>query len=1046
MRPVRPAPVIRWSLLTLVVAAGCGGGDGGTAPPPPSVATVAVSLAASTLAPGQTTTASASPRDASGNAISGKTPSWSTSNTAVASVDANGGVTAVAPGTADIIAAVDGRTGQATLTVTPPPVATVTVTLGAGAISVGQTTQAAAVLRDAAGATLTGRTVTWSTSAPGVATVSLGGLVSGVSAGTATITATSEGRTGNATVTITPPVSVAPLALRNADGSAADPANIAGRLRIATTVDVPTGFRGVLEVKIRGILARRDSIVPTPGVLARVNEQLLDIPTAIATVDANTLAAIATWSNGPADLLVQATGVLPGGGTVSASQTSSITLRNMDALALIAISPRTVDVGGRTWAGGPGTQAFVSHASFGGLGNLDRVEVIRGAGSALYGAGAVSGVVNVITRTGSTAGESFDLGGAGWESDAAGTSFGLNDYRIGTTTFTPRTAFATLNGNAASIDHSGFYTSAQRAATITPPVGVRYQETTFILPPNWLDLSSKVSYLDFLPARAGSGAFEPTSRVSTVGQPAWPPNRTWGLSQNYLGATTDLKAFLDLSKFTDDGVGAGAISDVTWHASTSLSNLWLPSSQITGVGDIPASTSRAYYLGASGKEALGNTWRVTAKTNFANPWTTGPVVATGNQLGTTDAIFGRLTTGGTMSWSGVPSGSVFNNTATLNNYQVTATATGSQYDASAFGAASHRYGQTMDCFIGFSHCMIPEVLSSTVTNNGTQASVSLSLGTLRTRWSGTGGGTGAFQLNYAAADQGGNASSGFQPWIGYFDFVRPTTSVGVVDGQNGNVTVNVTGSDPGGGLERVDYGGRFNLPHSSFYGNKLYAWFFTAEVGGNLTSGLNTSVTPSVSGRYPVGGRWYNPNGSGIDRTTFIPVDGICARVHDWGRNASLPTCVSHAPTTAPVPVSTSLSNLRAGVTTSTLCNNTTCSGGTPNEITAWLEADVLSTLDELAKMFLLGIPPGGEVFAMGKSESPTLVQNLPGGARRLRWETRFTNADYCLAFNGLMLLKIVALSSDGWNVFFPSQFFFLNVIAGSGLQPGCTRPPRPLM
>jgi hypothetical protein len=75
--------------------------------------------------------------------------------------------------------------------------------------------QLVATLRDAGGATLTGRVVTWTSSNNGVATVSGAGLVTGVTVGgPVTITATSEGQTGTATVTVVTPtvttVSVSP--------------------------------------------------------------------------------------------------------------------------------------------------------------------------------------------------------------------------------------------------------------------------------------------------------------------------------------------------------------------------------------------------------------------------------------------------------------------------------------------------------------------------------------------------------------------------------------------------------------------------------------------------------------------------------------------------------------------------------------------------------------------------------------------------------------------------------------------------------------------
>jgi hypothetical protein len=63
--------------------------------------------------------------------------------------------------------------------------------------------QLTATPRDAAGEVLVGRTVTWATDAPAVATVSAAGLVAGVGEGRATITATSEGNSGTASVAVT---------------------------------------------------------------------------------------------------------------------------------------------------------------------------------------------------------------------------------------------------------------------------------------------------------------------------------------------------------------------------------------------------------------------------------------------------------------------------------------------------------------------------------------------------------------------------------------------------------------------------------------------------------------------------------------------------------------------------------------------------------------------------------------------------------------------------------------------------------------------------
>ncbi len=83
------------------------------------------------------------------------------------------------------------------------PVAHVSVTLATASLTAGSTTLATAVTTDTLGAALTSRTVTWSSSATTVATVSDSGLVTAVAPGTASITATSEGKSGFATVTVT---------------------------------------------------------------------------------------------------------------------------------------------------------------------------------------------------------------------------------------------------------------------------------------------------------------------------------------------------------------------------------------------------------------------------------------------------------------------------------------------------------------------------------------------------------------------------------------------------------------------------------------------------------------------------------------------------------------------------------------------------------------------------------------------------------------------------------------------------------------------------
>jgi uncharacterized protein YjdB len=151
---------------------------------------------------GGTTTLSAALADAAGNALSGRTIVWTSSDANVATISDVGVVTAKAVGTATISATSEGITGKATITVSDP-VASVTVTPGTVALTYFDTTTVAVTTFDAAGTAVTGRTVTWSSSDTTVATVSSTGHVSAVGVGTATVSATSEGKVGQTTITVT---------------------------------------------------------------------------------------------------------------------------------------------------------------------------------------------------------------------------------------------------------------------------------------------------------------------------------------------------------------------------------------------------------------------------------------------------------------------------------------------------------------------------------------------------------------------------------------------------------------------------------------------------------------------------------------------------------------------------------------------------------------------------------------------------------------------------------------------------------------------------
>jgi len=158
------------------------------------VDTVTITLAEVSLTVTGTQQLTAELKAADGTALADRTIAWTSSDEASATVSVDGMVTAIAPGTATITATSEGKTGTVTVTVTLAPVDTVTITPADVSLTENDTQQLTAELKAANGTALTNRTITWSSSNNAIATVSTSGLVTAIAPGTATITATSEGK------------------------------------------------------------------------------------------------------------------------------------------------------------------------------------------------------------------------------------------------------------------------------------------------------------------------------------------------------------------------------------------------------------------------------------------------------------------------------------------------------------------------------------------------------------------------------------------------------------------------------------------------------------------------------------------------------------------------------------------------------------------------------------------------------------------------------------------------------------------------------------
>jgi uncharacterized protein YjdB len=170
----------------------------------PVIAVTGVSVSPATVTVGLGSTQQLNAAIAPANATN-QNVTWTSSNTAVATVNASGLVTAVAAGTAAItVKTVDGnKTAASAITVAAIPVSSAAVSPTSASLYAGNTQQLTVTISPA---NATNKNVTWSSSNSAIATVNSSGLVTAVSAGTATITATTQdgNKTASAAITVNP--------------------------------------------------------------------------------------------------------------------------------------------------------------------------------------------------------------------------------------------------------------------------------------------------------------------------------------------------------------------------------------------------------------------------------------------------------------------------------------------------------------------------------------------------------------------------------------------------------------------------------------------------------------------------------------------------------------------------------------------------------------------------------------------------------------------------------------------------------------------------
>jgi len=150
-------------------------------------------------------------KDQNGNSVHTQGIVWNSGDTTVATVSVGGMVHLRKNGSTEITAATAGAAANASVTIGggaragdgSQTVASVMIAPASVTVAQGKTAQLAATVLDGAGATLLTPAMTWTSSNPGVVTVSSMGLATAVSLGAAMITASSGGKSASSHLTVT---------------------------------------------------------------------------------------------------------------------------------------------------------------------------------------------------------------------------------------------------------------------------------------------------------------------------------------------------------------------------------------------------------------------------------------------------------------------------------------------------------------------------------------------------------------------------------------------------------------------------------------------------------------------------------------------------------------------------------------------------------------------------------------------------------------------------------------------------------------------------
>ena len=293
---------------------------------------------------------------------------WTSSNTAVAAIFANGAVTGEGSGTANITATLSGVTSPGLkLTVKAVSSILITPTASPRNVDTGATLQfsAIATYSDGASADISSQ-VTWLSSNPQVATIYSNGLATGIAAGSAGITATLSGVTSLATALAVQPLSsiaISPVSPNNLAVGATQHFTAIGTFADSSMMDITSQV--IWSSTVPGI-----TTIAAGGTATGVKNGIANITAALAGITSHpvaltviSLSAISVAPSSPANMGVGSTQHFTATGSYSDGSTADFTSQ----VVWSSSNPAAITIasGGIATAVGGGTTNIT--ATFGGL-------------------------------------------------------------------------------------------------------------------------------------------------------------------------------------------------------------------------------------------------------------------------------------------------------------------------------------------------------------------------------------------------------------------------------------------------------------------------------------------------------------------------------------------------------------------------------------------------------------------------------------------------------------------------------------------------------